>query len=118
MNNKEKIAYTIAHKKAVITTYRKIVGYVPLSGYLHDLDKVILLKIGINQKTVKKIHRRIAKHHHWKTSKEKVLIEMVIDWESSRFTKPDKPRTARQYLNDCRPEMKGRIEPILDEFGF
>ena len=42
---------------------------------------------------------------------------MVLDWESARYTKPDKPLNAYETLVRFYPTMLGEILPILREMG-
>ena len=42
---------------------------------------------------------------------------MVLDWESARYTKPDKPLNAYDTLYKYYPEMEDNILPILKEIG-
>ena len=42
---------------------------------------------------------------------------MVLDWESARYTKPDKPLNAYETLTRFYPTMLGEILPILREMG-
>jgi hypothetical protein len=42
---------------------------------------------------------------------------MVLDWESARYTKPDKPLNAYDTLYAYYPEMSDVILPILEEIG-
>jgi len=43
-------------------------------------------------------------------------IEMILDWESARYTKPDKPLNAYDTLDKYYPNMEHEILPILKEF--
>ena len=43
-------------------------------------------------------------------------IDMIIDWECARFTKPDKPLNAYDTLYKFYPEFEEQILPILKEF--
>ena len=43
-------------------------------------------------------------------------VEMVLDWESARYTKPDKPLNAYDTLYKYYPTMEEKIIPILEEF--
>ena len=42
---------------------------------------------------------------------------MVLDWESARYTKPDKPLNAYDTLYKYYPNMEEKILPILKEFA-
>ena len=44
-------------------------------------------------------------------------IEMIIDWECARFTKPDKPLDAYQTMKKFYPDLESRILPLMIELG-
>ena len=44
-------------------------------------------------------------------------MEMVLDWESARYTKPDKPLNAYDTLYKFYPELEEHILPILKDLG-
>ena len=43
-------------------------------------------------------------------------IEMVLDWESAKYTKPDKPLNAYDTLYRFYPHLVEQILPILKRF--
>ena len=110
------IKYTLEHRRAFLKVEKMLLGKNTLRGYLHDLDKVFL-KVFLNKKTVQKIHRKYSKHHNQKAHTKADYIQMVIDWECARYTKPDKPLNARETLYKFYPELESKIVPILKEFG-
>ncbi|WP_097006548.1 hypothetical protein [Lacrimispora amygdalina] len=116
MKNYESIKYTWEHRIAFLRTEKQLLGHNTLRGYLHDLDK-IFLKLFLDPKTVHTIHRRYSRHHELKAKTEADYIQMIIDWECARFTKPDKPLNARETLNKHYPTLKDKIEPLLDRFN-
>jgi hypothetical protein len=111
----ERIVYIWAHKICLFNKYRENHKNLPLWLILHDLDKLLLtLFTPLSKKIIDKIHQR-RKHH----SSNKLNLEMIYDWEVSRFTKPDKPLSALQYLilfrsNDLYNEEN--VIKILQEF--
>ena len=110
---------TYKHKKMFLKIEKELTGKNTLSGYFHDTDKLFMYLIPfITSKDVKKVHRKISKHHipNCLTSK-KWMIQAIIDWESCRFTKPDKPETAREYIEDFIPQYADIFIPILNELG-
>ena len=71
-----------------------------------------------NKKDVSALHRQLSSHHGNEIEKNKAdYIEMVLDWESARYTKPDKPLNAYDTLYKYYPEMEKEILPILKEFN-
>ena len=64
------------------------------------------------------IHRDLMSHHQNKIAKDKLdYMEMVLDWESARYTKPDKPLNAYDTLYRFYPGLEEHILPILKELG-
>ena len=116
MKNKDYIIYTLKHKKAFLKIEKQLLKRNTLSGYLHDLDKVFLY-LFLDKKTVQKIHRKHSKHHELKASKEKHYIQMIIDWECARYTKPDKPLNAYDTLYKFYPHLESKILPLLNRFN-
>ncbi len=113
---KKDFMYTWEHKKAVIELEKKLLGYNTLDGYLHDADKLFLYLL-FTKKETSKIHRVYARHHSGNHKSENDIVNAIIDWESARLTKPDKPETARQYLYKCIPELANIYEPYLQKLG-
>lgn len=110
------ILYTLKHRKAFLEVEKKLLGHNTIRGYLHDLDKV-LLKLFLSKDTVRKIHTRYSRHHARNARTKQDYIQMIIDWECARYTKPDKPLNARETLYKFYPELESKITPILEEFN-
>lgn len=120
MKNLEHIKYTYKHRKIVIKLAEK---YFKDNEELlekvkyHDLDKLFLY-LFYDKKQVSKIHRDLTSHHENDLEKTDLdYIEMVLDWESARYTKPDKPLNAYDTLINYYPNMSNEILPILKEMG-
>ena len=116
LKNKEYIKYTLRHKKAFLEVERELLGKNTLSGYLHDLDKVFLYMLFSKDK-VHNFHRKHSKHHTIKACKKKHFIQMIIDWECARKTKPDKQLDAYETLMAFYPQLKKEIIPLLIDFN-
>lgn len=125
------IGYTMKHRKEV-QRIAKEHGY---SFPFHDFIKMIMILL-FGDAVATKIHRRFSSHHaHMRYLRiyyndgihkwSKVLpagryiknqVEAAIDWESARFTKPDKPLDAydtwKEYYSDID------MEPTLKLLGF
>lgn len=112
------IKYTKEHRKAFKEIEKELLGYNTWRSIVHDIDKVILYNIW-SHKRVKEFHRRTARHHvENKIKKNKNdYIEMIIDWECARYTKPDKPLNAYDTLYNLYPELEDIILPLLKEFN-
>ena len=74
-------------------------------------------KLKVRHEDAHKIHQYWAKHHERSARTHSDYIQMVIDWECSRFTKPDKPLNARETLYKYYPHKEKEILPILEELG-
>ncbi|MGL5690328.1 MAG: hypothetical protein ACRDD8_05835 [Bacteroidales bacterium] len=97
-NRVNKIKYILKHKAAFLRVEKIVRGRITLSGLLHDMDKLFFLCIGLPPSVVSEIHRGISRHHPesiWDTGSLD-YTEMIIDWESARLTKPDKPLDANE----------------------
>lgn len=110
------ILYTLDHKKAFLKVEKELLGHNTIRGYLHDLDKVVL-KLFMDKKKVHKIHRKFSRHHEIKARTHGDYVQMVIDWECARITKPDKPLNARQTLDKYYKHLSDKVEPVLNELG-
>lgn len=108
------IKYNLAHKKAFLKVEKELLCHNTLRGYLHDLDKLFLYFI-LPKEKVSKLHRRYSKHHNPVSRRD--FVEMVIDWECSRITKPTKQRNAVQTLYELHAEYKEDVLPILKQLG-
>lgn len=106
--DKEHFKYTLKHKKAFLSAEKKLLGTNTLSGYLHDVDKLILYMIPfLKSKKISEWHKKHSNHHLPKAiKKEKYMVQSIIDWECARITKPDKPLNARETLELIYPKYK------------
>jgi len=110
------IRYTEEHRKAFKKIEKEVLGHNTWRSSVHDLDKLILYNIWPHKK-VKEFHRRTARHHDNKIKKNiNDYIEMIIDWECARYTKPDKPLNAYDTLYKFYPNIEKEILPLLKKF--
>lgn len=119
MKNLDKLIYTYKHRKIVYFLGMKYSNNKEFLKQLskHDLDKMFLL-LFYDKDIVKKIHRDTSNHHDNDLLKTKLdYMEMVLDWESARYTKPDKPLNAYDTLYKYYPHLENNILPILKEFS-
>ena len=111
------IKYTKEHRKAFKKIEKELLGHNTWRSLVHDLDKIILHNF-LEHSKVKKFHTKTARHHENRIKKNRNdYIEMIIDWECARFTKPDKPLNAYDTLYKFYPNMEDKILPILKEFN-
>lgn len=81
----------------------------------HDIEKPFF-QIFLKHATVTRIHRKLNRHHvDFLFPKYRDYLGMVIDWECARFTKPNEPLNARQTMETYYPELKNKINPILNK---
>ena len=120
MKNQEYIEYTYKHRKIVSLLAKKYFGNneeLLKKIESHDLDKLFMY-LFYSKSDVSRIHRDLMAHHDNDKEKTKLdYIEMVLDWESARYTKPDKPLNAYDTLCKYYPNMGNEILPILKEMG-
>ena len=112
------IKYTLEHRKAFKKVEKELLGHKTWRSIVHDIDKVILYNFWEHKK-VKEFHRKTARHHVENEIKKRKAdyVEMIIDWECARYTKPDKPLNAYDTLYNIYPELESIILPILKEFN-
>ena len=100
-------------ENAIIKQYQELLEQVSV----HDLDKMFMY-LFYNKKDASNIHRDKTPHHENDLEKTELdYIEMVLDWESARYTKPDKPLNAYDTLYKFYPELEEHILPILKDLG-
>lgn len=121
MKNEEHAIYTFKHRKIVMFLANKYVKNnrekILEQIELHDLDKLFMYMF-YNKKDVSKIHRMYSVHHDNELPKTyEDYVEMVLDWESARYTKPDKPLNAYDTLYKYFSHMEQEVLPILKEFN-
>lgn len=110
------IKYTLNHRKAFRGLERRLLGHNTIRSLFHDLDKVFLYMLFDHDK-VHNMHVKHAHHHELKAKTHEDYVQMVIDWECARFTKPDKPLNARQTLDKYYPHLKDKVLPVIEELG-
>ena len=120
MKNKDYIEYTYKHRKIVIylaKKYFKDNKELLEKVELHDLDKLFMY-LFYEKESASDIHRDMISHHENNLPKTELdYMEMVLDWESARYTKPDKPLNAYDTLIKYYPDMEDNILPILKSIG-
>lgn len=119
MQNIDKLIYTYKHRKIVLMLAKKYYNNPELLEQLekHDLDKMFLLLL-YDKSLLKGIHRSISSHHDNDIPKAELdYIEMALDWESARYTKPDKPLNAYDTLVRFYPHLEDKILPVLEKIN-
>lgn len=110
------IKYTYKHRQKLFEIGDKL-GIPARTLYKnHDLNKYILYLV-YDKQTVTDAHRLISSHHDREATDIKVLTEMLLDWESARYTKSDKPFNAYDTLHKFYPDMIDRLEPLLIKYN-
>lgn len=85
------------HKKCVFSIGKFYYGWFYLPMYTHDIDKIFLL-LFLSKKCSSYIHKKLAFHHFSNIFKVFFYKEMILDWESGRFTKTNKHLTAFEWF--------------------
>lgn len=110
------IKYTYKHRQKLFEIGDKL-GIPARTLYKnHDLNKYVLYLV-YDKQTVTDVHRLVSSHHDRKATDIKVLTEMLLDWESARYTKSDKPFNAYDTLHKFYPDMIDRLEPLLIKYS-
>lgn len=91
----------------------ELYGRNTLRGWTHDLLKIPMYLI-LGTKLTSKIHRKYSRHHN-RAKSESDYRQMFIDWESARFTKPDKPLNGIETLYRFYPHLVEDVFPIIPE---
>ena len=120
MKNQEYIEYTYLHRKVVMYLANKYIKRdkekILKQIQYHDMDKLFMY-LFYDKKDVSAMHRKLSSHHENEIEKNYIdYIEMILDWESARYTKPDKPLNAYDTLYKYYTNMEHEILPILKEF--
>lgn len=111
------IPYTFKHWKMVLKLEKKYIGYYKYP--FHDLDKLFMYIFFpyLGTKVIQKIHTKFADHHLRKYKKHMNFDEAILDWESARFTKPDKPLDAWDTYQKYFTEFSNELLPIFEKFN-
>lgn len=110
------IKYTYRHRQKLFEIGDKL-GIPARTLYKnHDLNKYVLYLV-YDKQTVTDVHRLISSHHDREATDIEVLTEMLLDWESARYTKSDKPFNAYDTLHKFYPDMTYRLEPLLIKYS-
>lgn len=119
MKNFDKLVYTYKHRKLLIYLAKKYYNNEELIERLnhHDMDKMYLL-LFYDKKDINKFHRAMSTHHDNELPKTTLdYVEMILDWESARYTKDDKPLNAYDTMVKFYPHLKDQILPLLKQMG-
>ena len=119
MKNFDKLVYTYKHRKVLNYLAKKYFDRDDLIERLkhHDMDKMYLL-LFYDKKDIEKYHRSMSTHHDNDLEKTELdYIEMILDWESARYTKDDKPLNAYDTMYKFYPHLEDKLLPILKEVG-
>ncbi len=119
MKNLDKLLYTYKHRKILMYLADKYYNDEELKERLknHDMDKMYLL-LFYDKKDINKFHRSISTHHDNDLPKTTLdYIEMILDWESARYTKDDKPLNAYDTMVKFYSHLQGSLLPLLKQMG-
>lgn len=113
INSWKHIPYTWRHYKAVLALQYLYMGKIKYK--FHDLDKICLFIFfpWLGPKKIKEIHRKWSKHHRIGGCPE----ESLFDWESARFTKPDKQLNAVDTCRTFKRDWWDTMEPYFKKYG-
>lgn len=119
LKHKKSLHYTFKHKLAYLKVEKELTGHISIRGLFHDLDKLFYYIFSSKEKEeIHKIHRMNQRHHDNDLLKtETDYLEMIIDWECARITKPDKPLNAYDTLYKYYPHLESHILPLLYKYN-
>ena len=111
------IPYSWKHYLMVMKLEKKYIGYYKYP--FHDLDKIFMYIFFpfLGTKVIQKIHTRFAKHHLRKYKTHMHFDEAILDWESARFTKPDKTMDAWETYQKLFTDFSDDLLPIFEKFN-
>lgn len=110
MKRLEEVKNIARHRKMVQKLAREK-GY---SFPFHDFVKMVNVLL-FGDRIATKLHRRFSNHHE-RNGDIKNKIEAVFDWESARFTKPEKPLNAFQTWKKYYSHID--MESTLKDLGY
>jgi len=113
MNKIDDIIYTIRHKIAYLRVEKQLLGCNTFRGYMHDIDKIWLYIRYNDEDIIRQKHRENADHHVETKHPTINLMELIIDCECARYTKPDKPLNAFETIKRYYPQYLHYCLPIL-----
>ena len=119
MKNFDKLVYTYKHRKILNFLAKKYFDDPKVLERLkhHDMDKMYLL-LFYEKKDIESYHKSMSSHHDNDIKKTELdYIEMVLDWESARYTKDDKPFNAYDTMCKFYPHLEKELLPILKKIG-
>lgn len=117
------IDYTMRHKRAILildTYYNHPYG---IAGYkrllYHDVDKLFMYGVIKDTKQAHNLHVGTSIHHcdNWIPGDNFGRYETVLDYESARYTKPDKPLNAYATICKYHPYTMTELQPYLVNLG-
>lgn len=109
------VKYTKLHREVVLRLAKEHGVDIPTLEF-HDLDKFLTYWFYTDEE-VQNYHWQHSEHHNTESTDEAVLTEMMLDWESAPYTKPDKPLNAYDTLYRWYPQMVDRMKPLLERYG-
>lgn len=124
---REKMVYTWYHRKAFL-----LIASIDLHlmteeerlemirrAMVHDLDKMYMYTF-MSRKEVRNIHRMIQPHHLDNTTiprTEYDYLETLIDWNSNRYTKKDKPELPFEIMKEHFPNAPKELKEKMKQIG-
>lgn len=119
MYNFDKLLYTYKHRKMLMYLAKIYYNDEEFLKRLekHDMDKMYLL-LFYEKKDIEAFHRSVSSHHDNTIPKTELdYVEMILDWESARYTKEDKPLNAYDTLYKFFPNLEKQVLPILKKMN-
>lgn len=112
----EKQIYTLKHKYAFVQTAVYLGKPLTTSCMVHDTEKLVLYPL-IGVKEGSALHRKYSRHHIPNLKDVNDFEDCVIDFESARLTKPDKPLNAYNTILKYKPDYLETLAETLKKLG-
>lgn len=113
----ERIPGVVKHYFAYLRLEKKLLGCYKYK--YHDLDKLAMYIFFpfLGRSLIRRIHRSWCRHHiiNTKSPMEVDYLAAMIDWECCRFTKPNEPMTAREYLEYAKDRIGQVHYELMDD---
>lgn len=120
MLNYNQVKYSLMHRDVVRLLASKYISDEEFWKRVeyHDMDKVLLYM----QESIISAHSKHLEYlpHHLESDIVKTkddYTETIIDWDSARYTKPDKLLNAYQTLKNLYPSFYEEMIPVLRELN-
>ena len=83
----------------------------------HDMDKIIMIKLGVPYFIIRFLHRKLSFHHDRNIFNIYNYIEIILDLESTKYLKTNKSLNIIDAATLHYPKLINKIIPIVNKLG-